>query len=76
MTIKFIDDDKTLQKLLLLGKDYYDTLSKPIFKQALLRSSQHALKEKRVALWFKLLDIPRENEALLIEDYIKYKERS
>jgi hypothetical protein len=39
MTIKFIDDDKTLVKLLLLGKDYFDTLRRPVYKQALLRSS-------------------------------------
>lgn len=26
MTIRFINDDQTLGKLLLLGKDYYDTL--------------------------------------------------
>jgi hypothetical protein len=76
MTIKFIDSDQMLRQLLLLGKDYYETLKRPVYKQALLRSSQHCLKAKRITLWFKLLDIPRENETLLIEDYIKYKERS
>ena len=39
MTIRFIDDDITLRKILLLGKDYNDTLRKSVFKQALLRSS-------------------------------------
>lgn len=32
MTIKFVDNDQTLGKLLLLGKDYYDTLRKPVYK--------------------------------------------
>ena len=39
MTIRFIDDDQTLLKLLLLGKDYNDTLKNAVLKQALLRSS-------------------------------------
>lgn len=32
MTIRFIDDDQTLLKILSLGKDYYDTLRKPVYK--------------------------------------------
>jgi len=32
MTIRFIDDDQTLLKVMLLGKDYYDTLRRPIYK--------------------------------------------
>lgn len=58
MTIKFVDDDRVLVKLLSLGKDYYDTLRKPVYKQALLRSSQDRLKQKRVHLWTRILEIP------------------
>lgn len=32
MTIRYIGDDQTLLQLLLLGKDYYDTLRKPVYK--------------------------------------------
>jgi hypothetical protein len=58
MIIGFISDDETLLKLLALGKDYHDTLRQPVYKQALLRSSQHRLTAKRTALWLKILEIP------------------
>jgi hypothetical protein len=58
ITIRFIDDDRTLLKILLLGKDFYDSLKKPVYKQALLRSSQERLKVKRKELWLKMLEIP------------------
>jgi hypothetical protein len=32
MTIKFIDDDIKLRQLLLLGRDYNETLKKPVYK--------------------------------------------
>ena len=57
MTIKYVDEDSTLLKLLMLGKDFHDTLRQPVFKQALLRSSQDRLKVKRPALWLKILEI-------------------
>jgi hypothetical protein len=31
ITIRFIDDDKTLLKILMLGKDYYDSLREPVY---------------------------------------------
>jgi hypothetical protein len=55
MTIKYVDEDSTLLKLLMLGKDFHDTLRQPVYKQALLRSSQDRLKVKRTALWLKIL---------------------
>lgn len=39
ITIRFIDDDRTLSKVLMLGKDYYESLREPVYKQALMRSS-------------------------------------
>ena len=38
-TIPFIEDDATLRALLLLARDYNETLKMPVYKQALLRSS-------------------------------------
>jgi len=38
-TIPFIDDDCTLRGLLMLGRDYNETLKTTVYKQALLRSS-------------------------------------
>ncbi len=58
MCIGYIGDDQTLVRLLALGKDYHDTLRQPVYKQALLRSSQHRLRHKRAALWLKVLEIP------------------
>lgn len=71
MVIKFIGDDETLGKLLILNKDCYDTLRKAVYKQALLRSSQERLKMKRMDLWVRILDIPHNREAsvLLEKDY-------
>jgi hypothetical protein len=56
-TIKFIDKDETLRNLLLCCKDINDFLKQEVYKQALLRSSQHKLERKRRALWLKLFEI-------------------
>jgi hypothetical protein len=58
MTIKYVDEDATLVKFLMLGRDYYEFLRHPVYKQALMRSSQEKLKQKRAALWLRLLEIP------------------
>jgi hypothetical protein len=77
MTLRFLPDDATLTKLLLLGKDYHETLRKPVYKQALLRASQHNLKTKRMALWYRILDIPdSKDDSVLMEDYLRYKVRA
>eukprot|EP00347_Sterkiella_histriomuscorum_P016146 403354306 len=57
MTIKFIDSDVTLRNLLMLSRDYYEMLQQEILKQALLRSQQERLKNKRKVLWLKILNI-------------------
>lgn len=78
ITIRYIDDDKTLLKILLLGKDYYESLREPVYQQALMRSSQERLKHKRVALWIRILDIPhdKDSSAKLADDYMIYRKRS
>jgi len=57
MSIKFIDNDKELVSLLQLSRDFNEILRNEVLKQALLRSSQHCLPEKRKMLWLKLLKI-------------------
>jgi hypothetical protein len=42
-------------KILLCSKDINEILKQEIYKQALLRSSLHRLKIKRIFLWTKLL---------------------
>jgi len=59
MTIKHIDDDKALLKVLLLCRDSNDHLRDDILKQALLRSSPHRLSLKRPHLWLAILNIDR-----------------
>lgn len=79
MTLRFLPDDASLLKLLLLGRDYHETLRKPVYKQALLRSSQHRLKDKRMTLWCRILDIPLEQqpgECPLMDDYLRFKLRA
>lgn len=57
MTIKFIDKDEDLRKILCLCKDFNDLLKDEVYKQALLRSSQERLQRKRLTLWLKILKI-------------------
>lgn len=57
MSIKYIDKDETLRRLLLTCRDFNDCLREEILKQGLLRSSQERLPIKRKALWLKLLKI-------------------
>jgi hypothetical protein len=79
MTIKYVDDDSTLLKLLMLGKDFHDTLRQPVYKQALLRSSQDRLKVKRPALWLKILEIRYISEADIEnvkQDYYMHRRRA
>lgn len=46
-SIKYIDSDATLRNLLLACRDFSETLSQTIFKQALLRSDRSRLPVKR-----------------------------
>jgi len=55
MTIKYIDDDKTLFSILSLCKDFNEMLRNEVVKQSLLRASQHNLKKKRRNLWLNIL---------------------
>mmetsp|Transcript_20917 Transcript_20917/g.19974 ORF Transcript_20917/g.19974 Transcript_20917/m.19974 type:complete len:445 (+) Transcript_20917:1627-2961(+) len=57
MAIKYIDNDHTLFGLMAASKDFHEMLGDDILKQALLRSSQHKLKQKRRLLWLKILKI-------------------
>ena len=60
LTIKFIDSDDTLLKLLRASRDVYECLKPSILKQALLASSPERLGEKRLKLWLLLLEISEE----------------
>lgn len=63
MMIKFVDKDSTLKNLLLVCRDFNDILKPSILKQALLRSDQHRINEKRQILWMQILKIePQEAE--------------
>jgi hypothetical protein len=55
MTIKFIDQDSTLLKLLLVSRTFNEMLKDQVLKQALMRSSQDKLGRKRTILWLKIL---------------------
>lgn len=57
MTIQYIDSDSTLRNMLLVCRDFNELLKDEVLKQALLRSSQHRLQEKRASLWLKILKI-------------------
>lgn len=57
MTIKFLDRDEDLVKIMSLSRDLNEVLKEEVYKQALLRSSQDRLKVKRLALWLKILKI-------------------
>lgn len=39
MTVRFIDKDEDLRKILLLSRDFHELLKDEVYKQALLRSS-------------------------------------
>ena len=38
LALRFLDSDQTLSRLILLNRECYQKLSKPVFKQALLYS--------------------------------------
>lgn len=56
-SIKFIDNDLTLRNILLVSKDFNEILRTEIFKQALLRTNQDRIEQKRKTLWLKILKI-------------------
>ena len=57
MTVKFVDRDSTLLKMLLLNRSCHEMLRDEILKQALLRSTPEKLSRKRANLWLKILQI-------------------
>jgi hypothetical protein len=69
-TIKYIDNDLLLRAILCSSKEMSDILQHAVLKQALLRSSQERLPQKRKILWLKLLKI---NEKEAKSEFILYK---
>lgn len=51
LTIKFIDTDKVLRKIVSLNKDLNEILREEVLKQTILRSDLHILELKRSSLW-------------------------
>jgi hypothetical protein len=57
MTIKFVNQDRTLRNLLLVCRDFNDILKPTILKQSLLRADQQKLAKKRRLLWIQILKL-------------------
>lgn len=57
MTIKYLDTDQALFRVLGVCRDFNDLLTDEVLKQSLLRASQQTLKGKRAHLWLRLLKI-------------------
>ena len=73
MTIKFIDEDRTLFRVLQICREINEVLKPEVLKQSLLRASQSRLPLKRPHLWLRLLDIePR----FVKNEYEIYKQQS
>ena len=51
LTIKFIDKDKTLSKLVCLNKDMNEILRDEVLRQSLIRSDKEEVELKRKDLW-------------------------
>jgi hypothetical protein len=51
LTIKFIDTDKVLRKIVSLNRDLNEILREEVLKQTILRSDLHILELKRSSLW-------------------------
>ena len=51
LTIKFIDNDKTLRKISCLNKDLNEILREEVLKQTLLRADVKDIAKKRKDLW-------------------------
>jgi hypothetical protein len=71
MTIKFIDQDSTLLKLLLVSRTFNEMLKDQVLKQALMRSSQDKLGRKRTILWLKILQV---DTRIMDTEYMIYKQ--
>jgi hypothetical protein len=71
MTIKFIDEDSTLLKLLLVSRTFNEMLRDQVLKQALMRSSQEKLSRKRTTLWLKILQI---DTKIMDTEYMIYRQ--
>jgi hypothetical protein len=71
MTIKYIDEDSTLLKLLLVSRTFNEMLREQVLKQALMRSSQEKLTRKRNTLWLKILQI---DTKIMDTEYMIYRQ--
>ena len=71
MTIKFIDTDQTLLKVLLVSRDFNEVLKDVVLKQSLMRASQERLTYKRQELWLRILDI---DKRFIKNEYDCYKQ--
>ena len=67
MTIKFLDTDQALFRVLAVCRDFNELLTDEVLKQSLLRASQHTLKGKRTQLWLRLLKIDERSVQLEYE---------
>lgn len=57
ITVKYIDNDEMLLKLLRLNRELNEVLKEPVIKQLLIRTNQSRLSRKRVPLWLQILRI-------------------
>lgn len=56
-SLRFLDSDITLKNILCLNKGYHKALKNVVYKQVLLYSEVHRLKEKRIPIWINLMRI-------------------
>lgn len=57
LTIKFIDNDKTLRYLVSLNRDLNEILRFEVLKQSLLKADKKDIELKRRDLWLQILNI-------------------
>ena len=72
LTIKFIDSDVLLQKLVSLNKDLNEILRDEVLKQTLLRADFSDLEMKRKDIWLQILRI---DPVLSVSEYQHYKKQ-
>jgi len=70
LTIKFIDSDKMLSKLVSLNKDLNEIFRDEVLKQTLLRADLRDLEVKRKDIWLQILRI---DPVVSVSEYKHYK---
>jgi hypothetical protein len=60
LTVRYVDDDRTLRNLILLNSDMYEILREEVLKQSLLRTNCERLEAKRQEIWLHMLRVDRE----------------